>query len=151
MSKTFDRYASIVLFIVGIGIIMESTKISESAYGSNVGPNIFPMGLGIILVLLCIRLFYETFRYPSGEQTKQALDVKRFLLILGAAVLYAWLLETVGYVITTFLFLLFAFQVMQRGEWWKSVLIAAVFSYGIYYLFVEVMDGTLPGFPVWFQ
>jgi putative tricarboxylic transport membrane protein len=151
MSKTFDRYASVALFIVGIGFILESMNISETAYGSNVGPNIFPMGLGVVLVLLCIRLFYETFRYQQAGSQKQPLDKKRFLLILGAAVLYAWTLETVGYVITTFFFLLFAFQVMERGGWWKSVLIAALFSGGIYTLFVEVMDGTLPGFPVWFQ
>lgn len=151
MSKTFDRYASLIFFVLGTGFVIESRKISESAYGSSVGPDIFPMFLGIILILLSLRLFFETFRYMNVKINKQELDYKRFLIILIAAIIYGLLLETVGYVITTFLFLLLGFQVMEKGGWWKSLLISGGFSYGVYYLFVEVLEGSLPGFPVWFN
>lgn len=151
MSKTFDRYSSLFFLVIGLGFIYESGKISNSAYGSNVGPDIFPKVLGGILVLLSIRLFYETFKYVSEEKVKKEFDYKRFLIILGSAVLYALLLETLGYVIMTFLFLVVGFQVMEKGGWLKTIIISAVFSYGVYYLFVEVLQGTLPGFPVWFS
>lgn len=151
MSKTFDRYASLVFLALGTGFVVESRKISESAYGSTVGPDIFPMFLGIILILLSLRLFYETFRYMNLKLKKQVLDYKGFLIILIAAIIYGLLLETIGYVITTFLFLLLGFQVMEKGGWWKSLLISGGFSYGVYYLFVEVLEGSLPGFPVWFN
>jgi putative tricarboxylic transport membrane protein len=68
---------------------------------------------------------------------------------LGAAALYAYFLEDIGYVIGTFVFLLFAFQVIKRGQWIVSLIISAGFSYGIYYLFVHILEGTLPGFPSW--
>ncbi|XEC95645.1 tripartite tricarboxylate transporter TctB family protein [Paenibacillus tarimensis] len=151
MSKTFGRVSSIALFAVGAAFVYGSTDIAGSAYGSSVGPNIFPMGLGIVLMLLCVRLFYETFRYPDQEKKKESLDYKRFFIILGAAVLYALLLEMIGYLITTFIFLFVSFQVMDRSGWWKSLLISAGFTAGVYYLFVEVLDGSLPGLPVWFQ
>lgn len=43
MSKTFDRYASLAFLALGAGVVYQSQTISQSAYGSNVGPNIFPM------------------------------------------------------------------------------------------------------------
>ncbi|UOY91752.1 tripartite tricarboxylate transporter TctB family protein [Ectobacillus sp. JY-23] len=149
MSRTFDRYISFVFFIAGIGFLVESRKIATSAYGSTVGPDIFPTFLGAILVLLSIRLFFETFRYYGTERKKSSLDYKRFFIILIVAILYAALLETIGYVITTFVFLVIGFQVMERGGLWKTLLISGVFSYGVYYLFVEVLQGSIPGFPVW--
>jgi putative tricarboxylic transport membrane protein len=151
MSKMFDRYTSLLFLIVGFAFLVESRKISESAYGSNVGPDVFPLGLGIILILLSLRLFYETFQYRSQNGNRVNLDYKKFVIILLSAVLYGWFLEKVGYVITTFIFLVIGFQVMERGGWWKTILIAACFSFGVYYLFVEILNGSLPGFPIWFS
>lgn len=150
MTKTFDRYASIVFLLIGVAFIWESQKISQSSYGSNVGPDIFPMALGSILVLLSIRLFYEVFKAQNVEKGEAAHpDYKRFLLIFAAAVLYAYFLEDVGYVIGTFVFLLFSFQVIEKGKWIGALIVSAGFSFGVYYLFVKVLEGNLPGFPGW--
>jgi len=152
MNKSFSRIAGVGLFILGAAFVAESGRISESAYGSNVGPNLFPMGLGIVLMLLCIRLFYETFRYPTEEgDASPKLDYKRFFIILGAALLYALLLQQLGYLITTFAFLAVSFQAMEKGKLWKSFVIAAAFTLGVYFLFVGVLEGSLPGLPIWFR
>ncbi|MBW5448071.1 tripartite tricarboxylate transporter TctB family protein [Cohnella sp. CFH 77786] len=151
MNRTFDRYGAVAFLAIGTLFVIESRKITTSAYGSNVGSDIFPFYLGIILVLLSIRLFYETFRYAKSKpgKEKEKLDYKRFFIIFGSAVLYAYFMEDIGYVISTFVFLLIGFQTMNRGKIWVSALIAAIFSYGLYYLFVEILKGTLPGFPSW--
>lgn len=148
MSKTFDRYASIAFLLVGLLFVIESMKISDSAYGSAVGPKIFPLGLGVILILLSIRLLYETFKHQSTEAVKEKLQYKKFFVILISAALYAFLLEKIGYVVSTFLFLLIAFQTMERGRIVPSIMIAAVFSFGVYYFFAEFLGGSLPGFPL---
>ncbi|MBM6617078.1 tripartite tricarboxylate transporter TctB family protein [Bacillus suaedaesalsae] len=151
MSKRFDRYTSLVFLIIGAAFVIESNGISQSAYGSNVGPDIFPKILGVLLILLSLRLFYETFQYAKNQEKREKLDYQRFLIIFIAAILYAFLLESLGYVITTFLFLIVGFQAMERGSWTKTLLISAAFSFGVYYLFVEVLNGSLPGFPTWFS
>ncbi|MFC4410794.1 tripartite tricarboxylate transporter TctB family protein [Chungangia koreensis] len=148
MSKTFDRFAGIAFLLVGLLFVIESQKISESAYGSNVGPSIFPTGLGILLILLSARLIYETFKYKTEEGITEKIQYKKFLIIFVSAVLYAFFLEKIGYVITTFAFLLISFQTMERGKWISSFVIAAAFSFGIYYLFSEVLGGSLPSFPL---
>lgn len=148
MNKTFDRYASIAFLLVGLLFVVESQKISNSAYGSSVGPKIFPMWLGIILLILSLRLLYETFKYKTEESDKTKLQYKKFAIIFFSAILYAFVLEKIGYVISTFVFLLIAFQTMERGRYISTILIAAIFSFGVYYFFAEFLGGSLPGFPV---
>jgi putative tricarboxylic transport membrane protein len=149
MNQTFDRYTSLIFLALGAAFVIGSTKISTSAYGSNVGPNIFPMGLGVLLVLLSLRLFYETFQYNHRHGKGKSLDYKRFGIILAAAIIYALLLETIGYVISTFIFLVIGFQTMEKGKWLHTLLISAAFSFAVYYIYVDILDGTLPGLPDW--
>ncbi|UKS30798.1 tripartite tricarboxylate transporter TctB family protein [Paenibacillus sp. HWE-109] len=149
MTTRFDRYAGIVFLAIGTAFMIGSRCISTSAYGSNVGANIFPMILGAFLALMSIRLIYETFRKQKADSYKENLDYKRFGIIFIAAVLYALFLENIGFVISTFLFLMIGFQTMQRGRVWVSLVISAAFSCGVYYLYVHVLDGSLPGFPAW--
>lgn len=148
MNKKFDRFAGIGFLLIGIIFLVESQNISDSAYGSSVGPKIFPMWLGIILMLLSIRLIYETFKYKTEETGTEKLQYKKFIIIFVSALLYAFLLEKIGYVITTFLFLLVAFQTVESGKIIFSVIISAMFSVGVYYLFSELLGGSLPGFPL---
>lgn len=149
LNKVFDRYASIVFLLLGIGFMWQSTAISSSAYGSTVGPNIAPFGLGAILVLLSLRLFYEVLKSKGQSSKEEKLDYKRFLIIFAAAFLYAFFLETIGYIIGTFLFLLVSFQVLERGKWLKSILISGLFAVGVYVIFVVILEGSMPGFPSW--
>lgn len=151
MTLRFDRIASIVFFIIGVLFFTEALKISDSAYGSSVGPKIFPMGLGASLIVLSALLIFQSFKAKSIKTAGDESDspqYKRFLIILGAAIGYVLLLEPLGYVITTFVFLVIAFQTLERGKWLPTVVIAAAFSGIIYYGYVNILGGSLPGFPV---
>ncbi|NOU94496.1 tripartite tricarboxylate transporter TctB family protein [Paenibacillus sp. LMG 31456] len=147
-NKMFDRYASIAFLAIGAFFVVDSRNISQSAYGSSVGSNIFPMGLGIILILLSIRLFYENLRVKN-DKSEAKLDYKRFGIIFAAMVLYVFLLEKIGYVIATFLFLLIGFQTLERKKLLFSIIISAAISVGVYYVYVTVLQGTLPALPEW--
>lgn len=148
MNKKFDRVAGIAFLLFGILFFIESQKISDSAYGSSVGPKIFPMGLGIILTALSIRLLYETFKYKAEDTEKEKLQYKKFFIIFGSAILYAFFLEKIGYVVSTFLFLLITFQTLERGKIVYSIIISTVFSVSVYYMFSGLLGGSLPGFPL---
>ena len=147
MSKTFDRFTGIAFLLIGLLFVIESRSISQSAYGSSVGPDIFPTVLGAILILLSIRLLFETMKYKRAEGTKESVQYVKFLIIFISAAVYAAVLEPVGYVISTFIFLVIAFQTMERGKWISTLLIAGAFSFGVYYFFAEFLGGSLPGFP----
>ncbi len=91
MSQTFDKISSIVFFIIGILFVVQATQISDSAYGSTVGPKTFPLGLGIILVLLSLRLLYETWRQavkarlakgPQSPSKTFSIEIKKIFNII---------------------------------------------------------------------
>lgn len=149
MSIQFDRIASILFLATGVLFIVGSRQLGSSSYGSSVGPDIFPLLLGIILVLLSIRLFYETMVAKTQHSSKKKLLYKPFLIIFSATLVYILTLETIGYVITTFLFLFVSFQTMERSKVITSLIISACFSGFVYFMYVEVLKGTLPGWPIW--
>ncbi|MEH7493513.1 tripartite tricarboxylate transporter TctB family protein [Neobacillus niacini] len=150
MAIKFDHIASVLFLAVGVLFIVGSKQLDSSSYGSAVGPDIFPLILGSALVLLSIRLFYETFINKIHQGTKEKLQYKPFLIIFGATLVYILSLETIGYVISTFLFLFVCFQTMERSKVILSLIISAVFSGLVYFLYVEVLKGTLPDWPIWF-
>lgn len=150
VNLSFDRIISILFLLIGVGFIAGSLQIPETAYGSNVGPDVFPTALGVILILLSFRLFFETRISYSEKIQKVKIEYKRFLIIFISAILYVFFLEKLGYVMTTFLFLIIGFQVMEKGGWLKTVLIAGGFSLGIYFVFVKLLEGSLPEFPTIF-
>lgn len=149
MSIQFDRFASVLFLVTGVLFMVGSRQLGSSSYGSAVGPDIFPFFLGIILILLSIRLFYETFITKKQQGSKEKLQYKPFIIIFAATLVYILTLETIGYVITTFLFLFVCFQTMERSKVVSSLLISASFSGLVYFLYVEILKGTLPGWPIW--
>jgi len=149
MDRMFDRYAGILFFAVAAFFIIGSRSISTNSYGSSVGPNIFPLGIGILLGLVSIRLIYETFRYQNEEKKEEKLEYKRFGTLLAASVLYCLFLENIGYAVTTFLFLLIGFQTMKKGGIVASLLISVTFSVGVFYIFNNLLNVPLPSSSNW--
>lgn len=144
--KTFDRYASVAFFVIGVAVFMYIRSIEISTAGSSIGPKELPTFLSIILIILSVaNLFIAIKNQKPAKQEK--LEYKKFLIIFVSLILYALLIEPLGYVISTFLFLMVGFQTMEKGEYLKSALIAAAFAGGIYYLYVEVALGVLPPLP----
>jgi putative tricarboxylic transport membrane protein len=149
MSKTFDTIAGCVFLVVGAFFAVGSLGISRSSYGSTVGPNVFPFGLGVILILLSLIVIYQARQYTGEAKSKRTPDYRRFGLLFLATVAYVFVFESLGYVISTFVYLVFVFQVMERKSLFVSTGIAAFFSCFVYYVYVIAFQGTLPPFPDW--
>jgi putative tricarboxylic transport membrane protein len=149
MKKTFDTIAGGMFLVVGMFFIVGSQSISRSSYGSKVGPNIFPFGLGLILVLLALIVICQARRHAGAAKEKGVRDYKRFGLLLLTTIIYVFVFESLGYMISTFLYLVFLFQLMERKRLFVSILISALFSCSVYYVYVIVFQGTLPPVPDW--
>ncbi|NLI92607.1 MAG: tripartite tricarboxylate transporter TctB family protein [Peptococcaceae bacterium] len=146
MNKTFDRYASIVFLVLGISLFFYSQTMKASV-GSVVGPEILPLFFSVALIILSIINLVASIRSKAENKKGEKLEYKKFFIILISTIIYSLLIEPLGYVITTFAFLMVTFQTMERGKYIQSAIIAAAMSFGVYYLYVEVAKGSLPGLP----
>jgi len=66
------------------------------------------------------------------------------LALIGILVLYFASLYNLGFLISTFGFLLVASRVFGARRWWESVLFSAIASVSLYMLFVKQLNLTLP-------
>jgi len=111
------------------------------------GPGFFPFYLGIILVLLNIPILFTAGK--KNTTTEEELKPQRVFLTLLTLLLYAFIVENLGYVPATFLFVLVLLQLATV----KNVLFILVLSFGIsllsYGLFKELLGVPLPR-GVWF-
>ena len=142
----FDRYASILFIALGVALFFYSQTLTSSFTGTSIGPKELPLFLAVALVITAVINLVAALQVKSPGG-KKGLDNWKFLIMVGLLLLYVFLLEPLGYVVSTFLFLMAAFQTMERGGYLKSALIAGAFSGGIYLLYVKVALGVLPGLP----
>lgn len=142
----FDRIASIIFIALGVSLFFYSGTLTTSL-GGYIGPKEMPMALSVALIFAAVINLIMVLKSKPASNSSKNLDYEKFLKILGALFIYVFLLEPLGYVISTFLFLMFSIQTMERVYLWKSALVAGVFSVGIYFLYVKVALGSLPGLP----
>lgn len=68
----------------------------------------------------------------------------KLLITLGALILYTYLFSTLGFLIGTFLLLLFLYQIMERRSWGIVLTASAVTTVLFYLVFKIGLDSQLP-------
>lgn len=101
--------------------------------------------LGILAIADLLQGFLHKWERDKSDKVIWA-DIHwgKLLITLGVLILYTVLFSTLGFIIATFLLLLFLYQVMER-RCWATVLVAAVVTTGLFYLAFKVgLDSQLP-------
>jgi len=109
------------------------------------GAGFLPFGLACILSLLSLILVFKT---PRGTSQATAFWPERTWVrpSLGSLALFAYalFLSTLGFLPTTFLFLLGWMIGMERLSWQKVLLVAAGVTAGLYLVFVWFLGVPVP-------
>ena len=113
------------------------------------GPGFFPFWGGVVLGLLSILLVVRSPARDAPGTPRLAPDTVRPIVAAGAILGYLFLLETLGFVPVTFLFLLLLFRLEQRS-WAFSAASAAAGAVASYALFQLWLKTQLPTGPLGF-
>jgi len=113
------------------------------------GPGFFPFWGGVVLGLLAIVLVVRSpgGNVPGGARLRP--DNARPVVAVGAVFGYLLLLEMLGFVAVTFLFLLLLFR-LERRSWTFSAASAGAGAVGCYVLFQLWLKTQLPTGPLGF-
>jgi putative tricarboxylic transport membrane protein len=146
--KKADQWSGLALSILAAGMIWAAVGLP---YGNvhNPGPGFFPLWLGVILSGMSIALFVQTTRGKESERTLQEIleeDVRwgKVLLVLAALIICAFLMDTIGFLIVTFLLMIVLLRFIEPQPWKVVIGWALVGSVGSYLIFEVWMKLRLP-------
>src|SRR6266850_6353427 len=112
------------------------------------GPGFFPFWGGVVLGVLSVVLIVRALRrVAAGPRIRP--ESWKPLVVVGALLAYLLLLEPLGFVTVTFLFLLLLFRIEQRC-WAFSAASAAMGTLASYLLFQVWLKTQLPTGPLGF-
>jgi putative tricarboxylic transport membrane protein len=141
----FDKKSSLVWFFFSLLVILGSTKYSFGVL-SRPGPGFLPMLCGITMASLSLMVFLRAvWQEKKGAKIKgEAFLTSRWPKIVTVLIFllaYWFFLETLGYLVMTFIFIILVLKVVDPGSW-RSALIeavgAAVFSYLLFEVWLQV-------------
>ncbi len=152
----YSALAGVVSVLVGIVYSIQSYNLPRAVIGKPMAPVIFPLGLGILMILFgSIQILRSVrvgeFAFVSemkGKKPELTYTAKIIAYTCFIAVIYALLFNRVGYVFSSVFFLgslLFAVNGIQR--WKTNLTVSIVFSLSIYILFSKVLGLILPRMP----
>jgi hypothetical protein len=146
--KKYDRTSSLVWLVFAVYICVESSRLSFGSF-HNPGPGFLPLLIGLILGILSFIVFLlaslsretETIDQPWYPKERW----KKLIWVLVALFAYAICLETLGFLISTFLLLVFLFRAgIETQKWMWAIGGSAVASLSSYAVFELWLKTQLP-------
>jgi putative tricarboxylic transport membrane protein len=119
------------------------------------GPGFFPFWLAIALGGLGLAMGYQATFRPADEMPEDFVASPKGYMRDGAiivALIWAVVaMETLGFIVTMFVFFCFLLSTLGRQRIFVTVLVAIGGSFGANILFYELLNVPLPGgvFPLW--
>lgn len=137
-----DRYASAALALLGIWLAYQASQLPLRDLTAGPGPGFLPLIIGLAMAVLGGIGFLR----PEIERIETP-HLGRILIILASLIGYALLLEPLGYVATTLLMLGFLLWVLGEHRRELLMALAAVVTFGSYYVFRILLQVPLPPDP----
>ncbi|MBQ7305978.1 MAG: tripartite tricarboxylate transporter TctB family protein [Clostridia bacterium] len=145
MKKHLTGEKLVNLFLLALSVFYLSYSVTHYKIGTMRVPKegFLPLLLGIGMVCLSGFLFIQSLAGKGDAKNVQLkLPWLRFAGMIAASFAYAMLLNTLGYCICTFLFLLAVLK-LAKLEGWKLPLIIALVCAAAFYLLFKVALGVM--------
>ena len=138
--------SALTLLALALAALLEAGKLP---FGTLISPQpgFFPLILAIFLAFFSVLLLAQEIPGKDGEAGALLGGValwKRIGLALGALVAFGLLFETLGYLLSTFLFIAFLLRAVERQKWWLVVVVAFCTALVTYLLFGILLNTPLP-------
>lgn len=146
-----DRATGLIVSSVGVAIIISSFYFPPMVMDvpNDPGPQIFPIIAAVVMIICGLMLIVQD--KSKRDDPKKPFFSKeewgRFGLLLGAYVVYFFLLWLVGFIVATFIAMFVMCTMFSLGKVvavWKRLLFAAVVTMGIYAAFYWGLGLRLP-------
>jgi putative tricarboxylic transport membrane protein len=138
------------MILIALTFLISSFSIPRATLGNANGPLYFPIGLSIFMLILSVIYFLKELKSLNEENEKvKALFEGRTLKLIGVTtalgVVYALIFETLGFFVSTIIFLgALLFYVNGVKKWLVNLIVTFAFSFIAWYGFSQLLGVSLP-------
>lgn len=154
---TMNLITGIAAIVIGGAYTLMAYLLPRAPFGNPTRHMLFPLIIGIVMVglgaVLMIMELGKLAKAKDSDKVTLPKTLSRYgkeiAVTIGASIVYALIFERVGYVIATILYLGTILFLINHGKKGRvtNVLVAVVFSVGVYTLFAYVLGIQLPPMP----
>ena len=158
------RVLPILTIAISIVLILVALQAPRPNIPMAIGPHVWPICILSLLIVCAVALLWQPNRQepkslasaestfgvaPTASRWYGKPEMAVALTIVGLVV-YALLLETVGFLVCTMLLVLYQTRVIQKDHWVRNIATAVIFSPLLYFGMTKLLAVKLPaGFLGW--
>lgn len=146
MLKTVNQKVSLVLLAIGAGYLILAYQIPSYPY-TQVDADIIPKVLGYLLIFLSVLLFLSKDSETEEQKARRKIPKKEVGMLLGVGgiiLFYIMLLEILGFVVVTALFIFVCSRFLGYKNHLVNGLVSVLFPIILYLMFTELLKISLP-------
>lgn len=138
MSKRYEAIPAIFWIFLSIFVMGVACKLGLGSF-HNPGPGLLPFLLGVVLLLISLSIVWKSFSktqiYNDIEEGRVPVKANywKIVCVAGSLIVYALVLERLGFLVSTLLLLMFLFKAAGPQKW-RFVLAASVLTVIIIYV-----------------
>ena len=147
---TTNILTGIISIVLGLVYSITALRLPQMAMGDRLGPKIFPYFVGIVTIITGIAMILQD-RNPEKRSKKVDFGFKehknvwiKIGLLTIAGIVFGLVIDGLGYMIATALFMFFVSMLINRGRLVQNVVIAVLFSVVTYFIFAVALKLSLP-------
>jgi len=142
--KKSDTFTSVILLGFAAGSVYESLKLPFGRVNAP-APGFFPTILSTLLLLTSVVVLWSALRESEtrGERS-EPIGLTKIFWNLGALIAFTLLLERLGFLVTTVLFLIFLLGLVERKSWGIALGVALGAAAASYIILKHLLGIPLP-------
>jgi len=134
-----EKVSSLAWLMVSLAIIVGSSAYPIGTF-SHPGPSFLPLSCGLIMAVLSALIFFQAMAAgrEKGKRREPFFTARWPKLAAALFILFGFtfLLDSLGYILMTFIFMFFALKVVEPVKW-RTALLEAVLAAGASYALFE--------------
>ncbi|MFX0198706.1 MAG: tripartite tricarboxylate transporter TctB family protein [Candidatus Hodarchaeota archaeon] len=137
--KRWDKIASVLGVAYGVLLVISSLS-RDLGELNHPGPGFMPLGAGVLFIVLCVAYGVQSIRskddnYAKRESPWPKENWGRLISVIVALLVFAVLMRTLGYLLSAFVFMIFAFRAVETERWYITLIKASLSVLSTYIIF----------------
>ncbi len=142
-----DRVPGVFFLLISLFACHQAIGIGLGSF-RHPGPGFLPFSAGALIGVLALWCLIQSKESrtaeDSGEDAEEGLSRLKLVLVCLSLFAYTIAVGWLGFILSTFIFVLFIFCVVEPQRWWHVAIKAILITIGNYILFVVWLKVNLP-------